>query len=372
MRGALWLMVAAVGTGCGGACPSGAFEAADGTCVKFGVRDTPDRPDEEPITDPEDCFASIDRLMPADDAAGVSVGATVGVVFGQTDPNAELVVFGDGGLLEGEQVWLDRTLLFVPERPLPADSELTAELSWCAGRNAWTWQTGAAPAPVDLDALVGETMAIDLESGLVVSSAPLQDIVLGLGAAIPVVEVQSVDGDEVQLRMGFAPVDDPSEQDTCITTSSPPVIEVHANPFFRYQADETTVRIVGADVRAFAVDLSGRIDGDQAVDIALRALIAADDLRPLIDPGGPPGMICDLIGSFGVECSDCAAGERACMIVHFTDYVARASDIELVEVTEACTEGQRCGCRSTGGAGAGWAVLAALALVRRRRTESAG
>jgi uncharacterized protein (TIGR03382 family) len=117
-------------------------------------------------------------------------------------------------------------------------------------------------------------------------------------------------------------------------------------------------------------------DGSEIGDGAGSGHVDTRPLVPLVDPGGPPDAICDLLAGIGTTCVACPDGSGSfCVWSAFEGLELAEVPTTLVEVTDptsdpSCKEEVALceGCAAGGATGAttfGWTGL--VVLLRRRR-----
>lgn len=264
-----------------------------------------------------------------------------GFVLSAPDASASIVTDVPGTLSVSED---GLTLAWVPTEPLAPSTAYTASLEWCGGSAPLSFSTSALGTPLaDPGAILGNVYELDLPNANIVQPAGIGGVLSTL-LEVVLTEVVVVTADEVDVLGAVAvPNSDPATEDYCIPTIDFPAADFSEQPFLHLGPADVDLVVSGAIVTVGDLELTGAFaaDGSHLGNGVLTGLV---DTRPLSlaqNPEGDGSDICELVGSFNVECEPCVSdGQAFCLDLRAEDIVAELRvDADLVEITGYNCEG---------------------------------
>jgi len=302
-----------------------------------------DKGDDTGLTSAE-CTATVVSTFPA---AGEEhfYRDPFGFVLSAPDAGASITTDVPGSLSVSED---GLTLSWVPSSPLSPSTSYLATLNSCGGTTELAFSTSVLGTPLaDPTSILGNVYELDLPNANVVQPEGIGPVLSTL-LEVVLTEVVAVTASEVDVLGAVAvPNSNPATEDYCVPTIDFPAADFAEQPFFHLGPADVDLVVSGAIVTVGDLELTGAFasDGSYLGNGVLTGLVDTRPLALVENPEGDGSDICELVGSFNVECQPCPSdGAAFCLDLRAEDIVAQLrADIDLVEVTgyncEGCESG---------------------------------
>lgn len=285
---------------------------------------------------------------PEDGETAAYYRGTVEAKLATADTTATITLAdGAGAAIAGSSVVNDKIVVFTPSAPLTASTAYTATISHACGEATWSFTTSMIGGAVT-DDLVGNTYALDLQSGRFVQPAGIGDLVAEYLTTDILIGVSSVGNGKINM-VGAVGVEgaNPPEQDVCNPTIPFPEADFNEDPYFEIDAtgSATPISVAGYTVNIDDLQLSGAFapDGSYIDGAHLAGGLDTYPLAILVDEACVEGgadwpdcqeAVCDLAAVIGgcVECGD--GSGKHCLFLDVDSIGAAGIDGTLEQMDE--------------------------------------
>lgn len=282
------------------------------------------------------------------------------VQFTLSDADATAVVTGS---LPGETTIEGRVVTFTPSTAWSASTTYELEIAGCFGRESLSFTTSAYGKPLT-ESVEGRVYLLKMSKATVEEPAEIAELLAGYIPGELLMEVVTVSGPNLGLRLGGAPLDAwPPEQSFAVGTVDL-LADATEIPYFEVDGDIARVGLLETHVDVSQVEIAGTFasDGSNIGELGVSALVDTRGLAPLFSDDANEGDGCSLLAGLDVACVACPDGEPYCATFRFADVPAEAVEGVSLRSTEP-VEGAACSV-ATGGLSA---AIVALGLVARRQ-----
>lgn len=282
--------------------------------------------------EPVGCANSITAQFPEAGSTDVYYKTDVRFTLAAEDPTANIVVADPAGAPVTGTTTVSGTLVTWSGDALQPTTLYTATLSYECGDAEVSWTTSEVGPPTTVD-LVGKAYGLDISGGQWVQPAGVGDILASqLGDTQIFLSVTAVGATDITMigAIGSAGV-----QDVCSPTIPFPAAD-WIDPEFSLVSPQLPLVVAGFTINIENLELSGSFapDGSRLQGGSLKGSIDTRPLGEAFNLGTDENAVCDLVGTFGVPCEDCGAGDLFCLSVWVDDMGADLLAATVVPVTE--------------------------------------
>lgn len=236
---------------------------------------------------------------------------------------------------EGTTTLNGAIVTFVPDAPWPPASTVVATLIGCGGSLGVSFATAASGLPVDAAAVPGHSWQLGRDSSGALDSLRILDRMYGV--TWPMLGVA---GSAESLTLSLFAASAAGE--TCDGWTGQLDAAWVTDSFVSVESDTLTVLVGGTapvPLRLEHFFVGFTPDGSAVEGTHLIGTLDVRDVAAAASLGVTVAEVCDLLGSFGVQCTPCADGEESCAPVAVDDLTSAPVDPATLEWASASCGG---------------------------------